>query len=673
MKTTRFAPVAALLAMSSPALAAEDAAPSDTSFRVGEIVVTARSMAGSAKNVITSVDIMGADVAQRASVNYAWELIGRMPGVLVTNFNQGTTSGKVSLRGFNGEGEVNAVKLLIDGVPANSNDGNMPFLDMVFPLEIAGIEVVRGTSDPRYGLNAIGGSVNIATRTGGTYADARASAGNFGTYEGQLAAGLERGALSQNYSVAYRQADGYRAHGAVDRTSLAGKWTLTLSPALRVGASARYYKGNAQEPGYLTFADSRADPSMTNAYNASDGDVREMQQYALHVDGELGSHLGVTARAYVNKLDDDRFVKFSAGASQQRRVTHETQYGVMAALHAHGTVAGMAVMGEVGGDMQWQDNRSLRYLTANRTVTTQTRDQAFTLDVGGVYAQAVLQPAAWLKITPAWRIDRVGGHFRNQLNGTAAPINDYGTISQPKLSVAVTPVDRVTLYANWGRTFQIGLGSGAYLIPPRTTDLAPSINTGWEAGIKFVPMAGSELRVALWRQTATGEIKRKLNDPLGDSENLGSTRRRGVDVQASARPVTGLSLWGALSWQDAVVIRPDPATPQYAGNQIDHVPHWLWSAGVDATMVPRLRLSAWANGQSSYWLTAANSPAQGKFGRSAVFNAEAAYQLTPQVELAVTGRNLTDQYYEYAWWDGAQSLHSPAEGRGVTGSVRLRF
>ena len=92
MKTTRFAPVAALLAVSSPALAAEDAAPSDTSFRVGEIVVTARSMAGSAKNVMTSVDIMGADVAQRASVNYAWELIGRMPGVLVTNFNQGTTS-----------------------------------------------------------------------------------------------------------------------------------------------------------------------------------------------------------------------------------------------------------------------------------------------------------------------------------------------------------------------------------------------------------------------------------------------------------------------------------------------------------------------------------------------------------------------------------------------------
>ena len=118
-------------------------------------------MAGSTDNVVTSVDRLGGDVAQRANVNYAWELVGRLPGVMVTNFNQGAVSGKFSFRGFNGEGEINAVKLLIDGIPSNSNDGNMPYIDQVFPLDIAGIEVVRGTSDPRYGLHAIAGSANI--------------------------------------------------------------------------------------------------------------------------------------------------------------------------------------------------------------------------------------------------------------------------------------------------------------------------------------------------------------------------------------------------------------------------------------------------------------------------------------------------------------------------------
>lgn len=673
MNTSRLALIIALFSASSTAYAEGRPATveTDTSFNVGEIVVTARGMAGSSSNVVTSIDRLGGDVAQNANVNYAWELVGRLPGVLVTNFNQGTTSGKFSFRGFNGEGEINAVKLLIDGIPSNSNDGNMPYIDEAFPLDIASIEVVRGTSDPRYGLYTIAGNANIITRIGGTYLDAKASAGSYGTYEGQLSAGLERGSFSQNYLVGYRQSNSYRQHGDLDRLSLAGKWFYSLSEDVRLGAIARYYRGTAQEPGYLTFVDSRRNPKMTNAYNASDGDRRKTQQYSLHLDATVNDHLDFSAKAYINKLRDDRYVKFSAGASQQRRVTNEDHWGVLAALHYHADVAGTPVMLEVGGDYQDQDNTSLRFLSVARVPTSQTRDQAFKLKVGGIYAQAIIEPAPWLKVTPAWRLDWVGGSFQNQLNKTSAPINDYETISQPKLSVSVTPAAGVTLYGNWGRTFQIGVGSGAYLIAPRVIDLAPSINTGWETGIKYALGDRLEARVALWQQKATGEIKRKLNDPLGDSENLGATRRRGVDVQLSARPVKGLAFWGSLSRQSAVIVTPDPATPQFAGNQIDHVPHWLFSGGVDFTALPKLRLSFWAGGQSSYELDSSNT--HGRFGDSAVVNAEIAYQMHPKIELSLSGKNLTGTYYEYVWWDGAQSLHSPADNANVTGSVRVRF
>jgi len=680
MKSSIFVIAAGLLAASTAAHAEDgagkppaspDTPAADTSFNVGEIVVTARNMAGSSSNVVTSIDRLGGDVAQNANVNYAWELVGRLPGVLVTNFNQGTTSGKFSFRGFNGEGEINAVKLLIDGIPSNSNDGNMPFIDEVFPLDIASIEVVRGTSDPRYGLHSIAGNANIITRIGGTYLDAKASAGSYATYEGQLSAGLERGKFSQNYLVGYRQSNSFRQHGDLDRLSLAGKWFYNFSEGVRLGAIARYYKGNAQEPGYLTFADSRSDPQMTNAYNATDGDRRETQQYSLHFDANVSDRLDLTAKGYFNKLRDDRYVKFSAGASQQRRVTNEDQWGFLAALHYHADMAGMPAMLEVGGDYQDQDDKSLRYLSVARVPTSQTRDQAFKLKIGGIYAQAILEPASWIKLTPAWRVDWVGGSFRNQLNNTSAPINDYGAISQPKMSISITPAKDLTLYGNWGRTFQIGVGSGAYLIAPRVLNLAPSINTGWETGIKYALGSKLEARVALWQQKATGEIKRKLNDPLGDSENLGATRRRGVDVQLSARPVKGLAFWGSVSHQNAVIVTPDPATPQFAGNQIDHVPHWLFSGGVDFTAVPKLRVSLWTGGQSSYELDSSNT--HGRFGDYAVVNAEIAYQLTPNVEVTVSGKNLTSTYYEYVWWDGAQTLHSPADKANVTGSVRVRF
>jgi iron complex outermembrane receptor protein len=683
MTISHLAIIATLLGVSTanPAMAETPATadqPANTSFNVGDtIVVTARSMAGSSSNVITSVDRLGGNVAQSANVNYAWELVGRLPGVLVTNFNQGSTSGKFSFRGFNGEGEVNAVKLLIDGIPSNGNDGNMPYIDAVSSLGIAGIEVVRGTADPRYGLHAIAGSANILTRSGGNYIDAKASAGSFNTYEGQLAAGREMGQFSQNYAIGYRDAQGYRAHGALDRLSLSGKWGFAASDAIKIGASARYYISHAQEAGYLTNALAATDRRATNAYNASDGDRRQLGQYALTLDSSLSNTLDFSAKAYANTMRDDRYVRFSAGGSQQRRVTNEDHYGVLAALHWHTSLAGMPLMTEIGGDYQWQDDTSLRYNTANRIPISQTRNQHFTLNIGGAYAQAIIEPTKWLKITPAWRFESVSGHFANRLAGTTAPINDYGTISQPKISVAATPLDGVTLYGNWGKSFQIGVGSGAYLIAPRLTNLAPSINTGWELGLRYAPSARLEGRIAVWQQSASGELKRKLNDPTGDFENIGSTRRRGVDIQISGKPMAHVAAWGTVSIQKATITVPDPATPQYLGNEIDHVPHVLWSGGVDYTGLAKLRLSLWANGQSSYWLTNANSAANGgKFGSFQLFNAEAAYQVARHAETAVSVKNLLNAYSEYVWWDTtapAQPLHSPGDSRAITVSLRVKY
>lgn len=668
------AALAAALFAASPAAAfqsTEDNSVSDIKFAVGEdIVVTARNMAGSSANVITSVDTLGPDVAQNANVNYAWELIGRLPGVLVTNFNQGSTSGKFAFRGFNGEGEINAVKLLIDGIPSNVASGNMFYIDQVFPLDIAGVEVVRGTSDPRYGLHNIAGSANILTRIGGSYVDAKASIGSYSTYEGQLSAGVETGKLTQNYLIAYRQSDGFRDHSELDRLSIAGKWFYNFYDDIRLGVIARHYESDAQEPGYLTFADSRRDRRMTNAYNATDGDTRKLQQFSAHFDATLNENLDVMAKAYINRTRDDRYVKFSAAAAQQRRVTNEDHWGAMTAVHYHTRLGGMDLMLEAGGDVQKQDNVSLRFTALNRVPTAQTRDQKMHLTVGGVYMQAILQPADWIKITPAYRIDWVGGRYTNRLNNTTARANDYGAIQQPKLSVALTPVDGITLYGNWGKTFQIGTESGAYLIPPRAIDLEPSTNTGWETGLK-VQRGNVEGRLAIWKQTATGEIKRKLNDPLGDFDNLGATRRKGIDVQLSARPVKGLAFWGAVAWQKAVITSPDPSTPALKGNEIDHVPHWLYSGGVDFTALPKLRVSLWLGGQSDYELTTANN--RGRWGDYMTVNAEAAYALTDRLEISLSAKNLTDAYYEYVWWDGAQSLHSPADGTNVTLSARVKF
>ncbi len=663
------------LALAFPATAQTDTArraatgpvEGDTRFTIGDIVVTAPSMARSTENVLTSVDVLGGNIVQRQSVDNTWELFARLPGVVLTDFNQGTTSGRFSIRGFNGEGEINAVKLLIDGVPTNDNAGGMTGIDMVSPLDIAGIELVRGTSDPRWGLHNIAGNANILTRIGGSYLDARAIAGAFGTIDGQVSAGLERGQFSQNYLVSYRRTDAFRDHADLDRLNLAAKWFYDFG-STRLGAIVRHSNATAEEPGYLTDADAYTNRRRSYAVSETDGGKRRLGQYSVHLDSDLTGDLALSAKGYANALRDDRYVRFSANVAQQRRLTQEWQYGGTLALHYH---ASNALMIEAGGDVQVQDNKSLRWLTNRRILTSQTRDQKFSLTVYGGYLQAVIEPTDWLKITPAWRLDRVEGDFTNRLAGTTAPINDYGTISQPKLSVAIVPVHGVTVYGNYGRTFQIGAGSGAYLVAPRVVDVAASINEGFEGGVKLTRGRWLEARVALWQQTASGELKRRLNDPSGDFDNLGKTRRRGVDFQIDVKPVRSVALWGSYSHQTARIVTPDPATPSQAGNAIDHVPQNVFSGGLDLTPDPKLRVSFWGNGQSSYELNPANT--QGRYGDYVVLNAELAYKVTPQLELSAQLKNLANDHYEYVWYDGTQRLHAPADPRSLFGAVRLSF
>lgn len=648
------------------------ASANDASFIIDELIVTGSRIRSSA-NVFTSVDAIGADQIERQSVDNAWELLGRMPGVLLTDFNQGTTSGKFSFRGFNGEGEINAVKLLIDGIPSNSNDGNMPFIDMVFPLELESIETVRGTTDPRWGIYNIAGSADMRTRTGGDYLLARLTGGSYGTAEAQVAAGAEAGGLSQNYMAAYRQSNGYRDHAEFDRVSAAGKWFYALNGGTtRIGAIARYAQNRAEEPGYLTFEDSRTTPQLSYPFSETDGGRRHLGQFSLHLDADITDELDASAKAYVNRFKDRRWVQFSADVAQQERIADEWHWGGVAAVHYTPSISflhGLTIEG--GGDFQIQENESLRYLTAQRERTRQTRDQSFDFDIYGGYVQAVIEPVSFLKIVPAYRIDVLDGSFRDGLTGGRYEINDYGVIDQPKLSAALTPIDGIVLYGNWGRTFQTGVGSGAYKVPPRTADLEPSTNEGWEAGVKLTHGNWVETRLAYWEQTASGEVRRRLNDPLGDFDNLGRTKREGIDAQINLHPWEAVELWLAYAWQRALIVEPDPASPATRGNRIDHVPAHLVSGGADVQVTPSLRLSLWGNGQSSYYLEQTNTA--GQFGDYVLLHVEAAYRISESLEASIQVKNLTNTYYEYVWWDGAQSLHSPGDRRAVYGTLGLRF
>lgn len=645
----------------------------DSTFVLGTIDVSgARTGSLTTKNILTSVDRVDADHIENQNVRSPWELFGQMPGVLLTDFNQGTTSGKLSFRGFNGEGEINAVKLLIDGIPSNSNDGNMPFMDAVFPLEIDSLETVRGTNDPRYGLHDIAGNASMTTLTGGNYARGRIGYGSYDTFSAETVAGHETDSFSQNYAFGYRKSQGYRDHSDMDKFGLAGKWYYSPASTVRLGFSARYARVSADEPGYLTNADARAHPTGSYAFNATDQATRETGQYAMYADVDLTDRLSWSTTAYMNTFRERRWVTFSASTSQQERFSDERHLGFLSTLTFRPQVNWLRDLAlEAGVSGEWQDDVSRRWLTNRHARTSQTRDQAFSYDTWGAYVQAVIKPSDTLKIVPAYRVDVLSGQLTNNLTGKRYDMNDYGVIQQPKISAVYTPWRGYSLYGNYGRSFQVGVGAGAYKIPPRTTDLAPSINDGWEVGMKFQPVDWIDGRIAYWEQLATNEVRRKLNDPTGDYDNLGKTKRHGVDLQANLRVTRDVALWFAYTYQMARIVDPGPASPASTGKQVDHVPNHLLSAGVDYRATPDLRLSAWANAQSAYYLEQTNTT--GKYGAAVTVNARAAYRLSKSTTIDVQVTNLFNRFNEYVWYDGTQALHSPAPGRAAFASLTVSY
>ncbi|MEY2838844.1 MAG: hypothetical protein RJB60_1143 [Pseudomonadota bacterium] len=646
----------------------------DSALALGEIKISAQASGPlTSRSVLSSVDLMGGEQFQDKTVGNSWELLGLMPGIQLTEFRMGAESGKATFRAFNGEGYINGIKVLIDGVPSNVNSGNQRFIDMIPSLELALIEVVRGTNDPRYGLHNIGGNFNMVTRQGGNYTEGRLTAGSFDTLEAQVVLGMESQGLAQNYYIAKQNSGGYRPHSQADKLSLGGKWFYTVpGTGLKLGAVLRHHRNESQEPGYLTAAELAQDRFQSPAKNANDLSKRDMNQASALLEWQVNERLFWRNTLYYNDYSDDR--RFSISQSnRQRRLWDEHQRGLLSNLTWR---ASDQVTLDGGINIEKQDNGYVRKRFANTTPTdfegTPTAlqaDEAYSLDNVGAYVQAVLKPMPELKVVPALRVDKFTGQTLLRNTGVRAALQDYGWIKQPKLSVVYSPLASVSVYANWGQTFQVltGSRSPAYLAPSNLKRDA-SINTGHELGVKFKPMAGTEARIALWQQDATDEV---ANMPSIDSTTaLGATRRSGLDLQASTRVNPRLSLWASHALQQAEVRKAFTSTgASLAGKEVMATPRYISNVGVSFKASDTWQFGAQARAQGSYYIDDLN--AQRKYGGFAVVDASVRYAFNPKTSVDLQFKNLTDRRYEYVWDNSGSPMIAPAAGRAAYLSLNV--
>lgn len=653
---------------------AEESTIEGTVITLGEIKVEATQGGPlGSENVLSSVNIIDGEYLKNQNVDNTMELLNMIPGVYHTDYNQGVISGDIAIRGFNAEGGTPHVKLLVDGIPSNLNNG-FNDLKSIFPLEIDNIALVKGTNDPRYGLHNLAGNLNVKTIKHGNHTKAKLLLGSFNTMEAQALIARESDDFSQTYFVGYRKSEGFREHSDLEKYSLSGKWFYSPeNEAYSIGIIARIADLDADSPGYLSEEDAKNSPEKSPDFSSSDGGEQNNKHLSLHLDYDLSENLTWDFKTYAQSYERKRWVRFSQKGGQRERLQDETQYGAISTLTLRPQIDAIKDLTlEWGVDYQKQDVVNTRFNAVNRKIGKARRDHDFDISYLGSYIQANGKPTENLRITAGLRVDKFYGSLSDKLKNVKKDINDYGAIWQPKISAVYTLAEDYNLYGNWGRTFQIASGAGAFTAEGKAT-LDPSINDGWEVGIKANLSDNIFARIAYWEQTATDEVRLKF-DESGDSENVGETKRKGWDIEIVANISDDFDIWASYVHQDSELINPVGKNAEQVaarkGKQIDHVPDFTAKLGVNYQASENLKFSASLYTQGDYYINKEN--VDGKFGDYTLINLDAYYEWG-DITFGAHVKNLTDETYAYVWSFGAgkTTLHGPGDGISafVTASI----
>jgi iron complex outermembrane receptor protein len=156
---------------------------------VEEIVIVGRRKRGQAERDPTaSATVIDAHSFSGEAKAVA-DLVSTAPGVAVNDYGGLGHFTSVSLRGASADG----VLVLLDGIPLETALGGGVDLASIPRQWVERIEVVRGVEGAHYGAGALGGVVNVVTRSRASGWSGEATAGSFETASASVEGGFSAG------------------------------------------------------------------------------------------------------------------------------------------------------------------------------------------------------------------------------------------------------------------------------------------------------------------------------------------------------------------------------------------------------------------------------------------------------------------------------------------------
>jgi iron complex outermembrane receptor protein len=605
-----------------------------TAGRIGEADIQSLPMAISA---------VSESELTRLNTRTIEQAVALLPSV---TFTQNSTFGQLSIRGI-GTNLVNAggdpaSAIYIDGVylarPA------MAFIDF---LDLERVEVLRGPQGTLYGRNAIGGALQLVSKTptNDLEASARVTAGSFGEVraEARISGALKRDRLLGSIAVVRGARDGYvrdldhpdHPLGGDDLTAARGQMRVIMHRDIDLlvsgdvsdqrGIPLTFNKVLHVKPGFAV----DNPPDLRDVRTSTLASARVLQYGgSARLTTMLTPSTGLVSLTAWRRLENEFLVDADVTeldlfvASNRELQRQWSQEVTVTHNQARLTwIAGTFVMGE-------RDYQTV-HATLPQARTETLLDPRVDARSAAFFGQTTIGITSRLSGIFGLRysherksIDNAGGRYTLDTTpllvvGTGYAYRDSLTHAAwtPKFGIMVTLPARAMAYASATKGFKSGGFNWSSPAPGRGFD--PEWAWSYEGGLKTELGDGrARVNVAGFSMDYTNlQVQTPIGIGVFDIRNAAAGTVRGIEVEGAARLGRGVSVGGHYSWLDAtydryIAVGIGNITGDVAGNRLNNAPEfagrgWVeWSTTL--TRSRRLSLLADATAQSTAFFTPFN-------------------------------------------------------------------
>ncbi|MEM9705293.1 MAG: TonB-dependent receptor [Pseudomonadota bacterium] len=548
---------------SAPAIA--QSADLDTTDRDTIIVTGTRfpiplDQLGQSVSVITAEDI---ELRQQVQI---FDALALVPGLQTQRSGPIGTVSTVFLRGA----PSNTTLVVQDGIVLNNlaaTSGGFSFANFD-TSDVERIEVIRGAQSTIYGSDAIGGVVNIITKSGaeGFGGSARLEGGSFGTFRGQATVRGGNDQLNGRITVGGVTTNGFSAQSDNDEDDGYENITLSTRVAYKPLETLTF-------DGVVRYSDSETEfDGFPTDFAVSNTEELNVAGFATHeaLDGRLTNRFGVTYSTLdsINLQDEggaegDGIPSNVTFVQDGERLSYEYQ-GSLQATEWLDVIVG-AEREEAKADVP------VAFVSFSEQVN-QTSG----------FGLARLQPTTWIDLTVGIRHDansQFGGS--TTANGAGSiQIDQTGTVLRGSYSEGFRAPSPGQLGAN-ANSLNAILAAG---LDPA---LVPETSTSWDIGVQqSITVADAVFGVTYFQSDINNLIDFESVGPDFASAffNREEVDIEGVEVTLSATPVEGVQLEAAYTYLEAI----DVAT----GIQLDNRPENRATFDISWDATRKLRLGA---------------------------------------------------------------------------------